>query len=199
LNRREAIEVFVRHRGEAPVIVGPGVSGRALYELGPKPATLYNMELGYAAAMCLGLAAALPKERVFALEGDGSMLMGLGTLTTVARYRIPNLVILVIDNGQYLSSGAVPSATATGSDLVAIAKGAGIEHAERVRDPAALDAVLRRAATTDGPHFIVAAVDPETLASLGEYRALPFDIVESAIRFRRSLEERGLVPTIWAI
>jgi thiamine pyrophosphate-dependent acetolactate synthase large subunit-like protein len=174
VNRREAIEVFVRHRREAPVIVGPGVSGRALYELGPKDATLYNMELGYAAAMCAGLAAALPKERVFAVEGDGSMLMGLGTLTTVARYRLRNLVILV-------------------------AKGAGIEHAERVRDPAALDAALRRALATDGPHFIVAAVDPETLASLGEYRALPFDIVESAVRFRRSLEERGLVPTIWAI
>ena len=162
----------MRHRGESPTIVGPGVSGRALYELAPKPATLYNMELGYAAAMCLGVASALPKERVFALEGDGSILMGLGVLTTVARYRPRNLVILVIDNGQYLSSGAVPTATATGTDLAAIAKGAGIEHAERVRDPAALDAALRRAVTTDGPHFIVAAVDPEALASLGEYRAV---------------------------
>ena len=199
MNRREAIEVFVRHRGEAPVIVGPGVSGRALYELGSRPATLYNMELGYPSAMCLGLALALPGERVFALEGDGSMLMSLGTLTTVARYRPRNLVILVIDNGQYLTSGAMPSATATGSDLAAIGKGAGIERAERVRDPAALDAALRRATTSDGPHLIVAQVEAEDPATLGQYRALPFDIVESAIRFRRSLEERGLVPTIWAI
>ena len=199
MNRRAATEVFVRYRGDAPAVVGPGVGGRLVYELGSQPATLYNMELGYPAAMCLGLALALPSQRVFALEGDGSMLMSLGTLTTIARYRPRNLVVLVIDNECYFTTGAVPSATASGSDIAAMAKGAGIQNAETVRDPAALDAALRRATSGDGPFLIVAKVEPDDPSQLGQYRAMPFDIVESAIRFRRSLEDRGLVPTIWAI
>ena len=55
MNRGEMLEVFARYRGDAPVIVGPGICGRILYTIGHHPATIYNMELGYAAAMCVGL------------------------------------------------------------------------------------------------------------------------------------------------
>jgi len=199
MNRREAIEIFARHRGDAPVIVGPTFGGRVLFDVAHRPATLYNMELGYPTAMCLGLALSLPNERVFALEGDGSLLAGLGVLTTVARYRPRNLVIVVIDNGVYATTGAMISATAQGADLVAIGRGAGIHRVERASDPAALDAALRRALSEDGPHLIVAATAPDNPAAAGQARAMPFDIVESAMRFRRSLEERGLVPPIWAV
>lgn len=199
MNRREALVVLTKYRGDSPAIVGPSVGGRLLYEIDPRPATLYNMELGYPAAMCLGLALALPGERVFALEGDGSMLAGLGVLTTIARYRPKNLIVFVMDNRRYVTAGSLDSATASGADLAAIGRGAGIEQTVRVSDPVALDDALQRATTTDGPFLIVADVDPEDFATLGTYRAMPFDIVESAVRFRRHLEDRGLVPTLWAI
>jgi sulfopyruvate decarboxylase subunit beta len=199
MNRRDAIEVFARYRGDAPVIVGPGVSGRLLYEIDHRPATIYNMELGYPVAMCLGLAFALPDERVCALDGDGSLLMSLGVLTTIARYRPPNLVLLVLDNRVYLSTGALPSATAYGADLAAIGRGAGLEHAESVADVAALERALARASAEPGPWLIVAQIEAQDRVSPGGYRAMPFDIVESAIGFRRNLVDRGLVQPLWAI
>jgi sulfopyruvate decarboxylase subunit beta len=199
MNRREVIEIFARYRGESPVIVGPGVSGRILFDIDHQPATIYNMELGYPTSMCLGLALALKGERVFSLEGDGSLLVGLGVLTTIARYRPRNLVVLVIDNRIYSTTGSMPSATATGTDLAAIGRGAGMEKVERVGDTEALDRSLKLATTTDGPFLIVADVEPDTPSLFANARAMPFDIVESAIRFRRNLEDRGLVPPIWAV
>jgi sulfopyruvate decarboxylase subunit beta len=199
MNRREALEIFARYRGDAPVIVGPSWGGRILFDTDHRDATIYNMELGYPTAMCLGLALALPGERIFALEGDGSMLAGLGALATVARYRPRNLAILVIDNGVYATTGAMKSATATGTDIAAVGRAAGIAAAERVLDANALATALARATREDGPFLIVAEVEPDDPATAGQARAMPFDIVEAAIRFRRVLEERGLVPTIWAV
>ena len=199
MNRRDAIEVFARYRGDAPVIVGPGVSGRLLYEIDHRPATIYQMELGYPAPMCLGLAFALPGERVYALDGDGSLLMSLGVLTTIARYRPSNLTVLVLDNRLYLSTGALPSATASGADLAAIGRGAGLEHAETVADAAALERALARTTRESGPFLIVAQIEAQDRVGPGGYRAMPFDIVESAIRFRRDLVDRGLVEPLWAI
>jgi sulfopyruvate decarboxylase subunit beta len=199
MNRAEMLEIFARHRGESPVIVGPGICGRILYKINHHPATIYNMELGYAGAMCLGLALSLPGERIFALEGDGSMLMAAGLFSTVARYRPKNLVVVVIDNRAYVTTGAMASATASGTDLAAMARGAGMDQVERVADAASLELSLKRATTIDGPHLIVVDVEPDEMADLGKYPAMPFDIVESAIRFRRNLEDRDLVPPIWAV
>jgi thiamine pyrophosphate-dependent acetolactate synthase large subunit-like protein len=199
MNRRDVIEAFARRRGDAPVIIGPGVSSRMLYETDHRPATIYQMELGYAVPMCLGLAFALPDERVYALDGDGSLLMSLGVLTTIARYRPPNLVVLVLDNRVYLSTGALPSATASGTDLAAIGRGAGLEHAETVADLPALERALDTAAAESGPFLIVSQVEAQDRVSPGGYAAMPFDIVESAIGFRRNLVDRGLVQPLWAI
>ena len=199
MNRRETLEIFARHRGDAPVIVGPSWGGRILFDIDHRDATIYNMELGYPTAICLGLALALPQQRIFALEGDGSMLAGLGVLATVARYRPRNLAILVVDNGVYATTGAMKSATTTGTDIAAVGRAAGIAAAERVADTNALATALSRAARDDGPFLIVAEVEPDDPKTASQARAMPFDIVEASIRFRRVLEERGLVPTIWAV
>ena len=71
MNRRELLEVFARYRGNAPVVTGPSFGGRVLREVAHEPATLYNMELAYPTAVCLGLALALPDQHVYAVEGDG--------------------------------------------------------------------------------------------------------------------------------
>ena len=82
------------------------------------------MDMGYATAICLGLALAVPTERVVALEGDGSALAGLGVLSTIGRYAPPNLVVVVFHNGVYAScgDGRVPTAAAATTDLAAVAR-----------------------------------------------------------------------------
>ncbi|MFB7574827.1 thiamine pyrophosphate-dependent enzyme [Streptomyces sp. NPDC056165] len=152
------------------------------------------MELAYPTALCLALALALPEQRVHAVEGDGSMIAGMATLTTVARCAPPNLVVLVINNRSFASTGAQPMAEADAADLVAIARGSGIAEAVRARDVAEVEAALSRAATTPGPHFVVADTEPEEVRTAGSSQAYPFDIVEAAVVFRRALEDRGLVP-----
>lgn len=198
MNRREALEVFARYRGDSPAVTGPSFGGRILQEVAHEPATIYNMELAYPTPMCFGLALALPEQRVFAVEGDGSMVAGLASLTTVGRYAPPNLVIIVINNRSYASTGGQPTAEAW-VDLVQIAQGAGIKSAVQVGDVAGVDGALRRAVETAGPHFVVIDVEPENVKSAGKSKAYPFDIVEASITFRRTLEDRGLVPTIWAV
>jgi len=199
MTRQEVLEIFARYRGESPAITGPSFGGRILYTLDHRPATLYNMELGYPTAMFLGLAMCLPNERVFVIEGDGSMLAGLSVLTTIGRYRPRNLIVIVVDNRAYVTTGSVPSATAGGADLVAMAKGAGIEKAFRAADLGAFEQCMKRSIAEDGPFFIVADIEKEDMASIGKSKAMPFDIVESCVRFRRTLEDRGLVPPIWSV
>ena len=199
MTRQEVLEIFARYRGESPAITGPSFGGRILYTVDHRPATLYNMELGYPTAMFLGLALCLPTERVFVIEGDGSMLAGLSVLTTIGRYRPRNLVVIVVDNRAYVTTGSVPSATAGGADLVAMAKGAGIEKAFRAADLGAFEQCMKRSIAEDGPFFIVADIEKEDMASIGKSKAMPFDIVESCVRFRRTLEDRGLVPPIWSV
>jgi sulfopyruvate decarboxylase subunit beta len=199
MTRQEVLEIFARYRGESPAITGPSFGGRILYTVDHRPATLYNMELGYPTAMFLGLALCLPTERVFVIEGDGSMLAGLSVLTTIGRYRPRNLVVIVVDNRAYVTTGSVPSATAGGADLVAMAKGAGIEKAFRAADLGTFEQCMKRSIAEDGPFFIVADIEKEDMASIGKSKAMPFDIVESCVRFRRTLEDRGLVPPIWSV
>lgn len=199
MKRREALEVFVRYRGDSPAVTGPSFGGRILHDVDHRKATIYNMELAYAVPLSMGVALSLPQERVYALEGDGSMIAGLASLTSVARYGPANLVILVFNNRSWATTGAQPTAAASGGGLTEIATAIGIRSAARVRDVGGLDSALRRAVDTEGPHFIEVEIEDEDVRTAGGAPAYPFDIVEAAITFRRSLEDRGLVPTIWAV
>src|SRR5690606_13660282 len=130
----------------------------------------------------------------------GSMLAGMSTLATIARYSLANLTILVMNNRSYPSTGSIPTATGDGKvDLAAAATGFGIDHAVTVDDDADLDANLKLARTCGGRSFIVVQLDPEDVRTSSKSPALPFDIVEATIGFRRDFEDRGLVPTIWAV
>lgn len=199
MKRREALEVFARYRGDSPAITGPSFGGRILHDVDHRPTTIYNMELAYPTPMCLGLALALPQQRVFAVEGDGSMIAGLASLTTVGRYQPRNLVVVVINNRSFASTGAQPTAAAFDGDLVALAKAAGIRSSVAVDTVEGVEDAMRVAIAEDGPHLVVMEVEPEDVKSAGQSKAYPFDIVEAAIVFRRALEDRGLVPTIWAV
>jgi len=194
VNRREAIEALVAERRGGPVITGPGASSGTLYSLRHEPTTIYNMELGYAAAMCLGVALAAPSEWVVAVEGDGSMVAGLPVLATIGRHRPPNLTVLVLDNGVYgTGSGDEPTPTACGTDLVAAARACGIPAGRvvAVADPGSLREVLERARREPGPWVVVASIDRSD-ARPGPGRPRPeVDVVESGIAFYRAMRDRA--------
>jgi sulfopyruvate decarboxylase subunit beta len=110
------------------VVTNLGSTMHEWISLRPSRANLYNMNLGQCTPVALGLALALPQRRVIALDGDGNLLMNLASLADVAYRKPENLKICVFDNQAYESPGGMPTATAHGVDLAAIAKGCGIER-----------------------------------------------------------------------
>ena len=117
--------------------------------------------MGLTVSVGLGLAGARPQNRVLVITGDGDMLMGMGSLATVAQIQPRNLAIVVLDNEMFGETGGQPTHTAGVTDLSAIAKGAGIPKTGTIRDEAALQAALPHIHEDDGPVFYVAKVSAE--------------------------------------
>src|SRR6478672_5984874 len=135
MKRIDALETIYPDLQGCAVITIMGAVAVELYSLGHRPNFFYlEHAMGLASSMGLGVALAQPDRPVVVIDGDGSLLMNLGTLTTLARYAPPNLTHLVFDNESLLSVGGFPTATSTGSDLAAIARGAGIERSRMVTD-----------------------------------------------------------------
>jgi len=193
----DVIREFVRLRNDAAVIFGPSKNCGVLYNEEHHPATIYNMELGYPTAIALGLALAMPEQRVVAIEGDGSMLAGIGVLSTMARYEAPNLVVLLMNNRTYgsVGQGDNETAAATGLDLVAVARASGLkkENVVEVDDIESFRSSLKIAMSESGPWVICANTDrykPDIIQS----PPMPGqDLVESSIFFRREMMARGCV------
>ena len=159
LDRRELCRAVLADRGDMLVIAGLGAPAWDITAVGD---CAQNLPLwggmGGAAMMGLGLALAQPQRKVLVITGDGEMLMGLGSLATIAVKAPPNLAILVLDNEHYGETGMQETATRHGVDLVAIAKGAGFKRTMHVTQPGEL-AALRAAIQTDGCLFALAKVD----------------------------------------
>src|SRR5882672_10310685 len=116
------------------VVTIMGAVAAELQSLGHRPNFFYLQHaMGLASSTGLGLALCLPHQKVVVFDGDGSLLMNLGGLTTLARYRPANLVHVIFDNESLLSVGGFPTATATGTDLEGIARAAGIPTVLTVR------------------------------------------------------------------
>ena len=110
------------------VVTNLGNTAHEWYTVRPSRANLYGMKLGECTPVALGLALALPKRRVIALDGDGNLLLNLVSLADTAYQKPANLRIIVFDNEAYESPGGMPTATAHGVDLVQVAKGCGIQR-----------------------------------------------------------------------
>ena len=149
-----------RLRPEAAVIGGIGTTNFDLWAAGPRDRNFYMLgSMGLAVPIALGVALAQPGTRVIALEGDGSILMQLGALATVAQRAPRNLGVLVMDNGCYQITGAQPTATADRADIEAIARGCGINRCATISGLDELDRELDEALAGDGPWLIVAKTD----------------------------------------
>ena len=160
MNRLDATRRLVAALGDGgdPVIASLGHPAYDLYAAGDRPANFYTWgSMGLASSIGLGLAMARPELRVFVLDGDGSLLMNLGSLATIGWVKPSNLVVIVWDNQEYATTGGQDTATAHGADLEAAARAMGIE-AETVRSVESFDAAIGRARVDPGPRVIVAKV-----------------------------------------
>src|SRR5579885_2663952 len=144
--RYEAIETIYPDLRDHIVVTIMGAVAAELYTAGHRPNFFYlEHAMGLASSMGLGIALAIPRHKVIVLDGDGSLLMNLGTLSTLARYRSANLLHLVFDNESLLSVGGFPTATATGTDLAGIARASGVPRVAEAGDPDTLRAAVREA------------------------------------------------------
>jgi sulfopyruvate decarboxylase subunit beta len=162
MNRLEAMQAVAAARSNAVAVTGPGANAGLLYEWADAPATIYNMEMGYATAVGLGIALARPRRRVLVIEGDGSFYAGATVLSTVWRLKPDNLVVVVLDNAVWgTGDGREPTATAFGVDLGRLARASGWDekHVHQAINADELRAVLSSALRGGGPHFIVGKTD----------------------------------------
>jgi thiamine pyrophosphate-dependent acetolactate synthase large subunit-like protein len=147
------------HHDEA-VIGGIGYTNFDLWAAGRRPQNFYMLgSMGLAAPIALGVALAQPQRKVIALEGDGSILMQLGSLATIAGRQQKNLAVVIMDNGTYQITGGQATATEFGADIVAIARGAGIEQSTWAADEGAFEELIDLAIREDGPWLIGCRID----------------------------------------
>jgi thiamine pyrophosphate-dependent acetolactate synthase large subunit-like protein len=161
LNRKDLTRRLVGKLKDEAVVAGIGNTNFDLYAVGHRPQNFYMLgSMGLACPIALGVALAQPERGVIALEGDGSILMALGCLTTIGMMKPRNLTIVIMDNGIYQITGKQPSATQRSADIVAIARGAGIES-EWVRDERHFEQLLDRRLDQGGPILLAAKIDDQ--------------------------------------
>ena len=183
--REEALKTVYPRLKDQVVVTIMGAVAVELYNLGHQPNFFYlEHGMGLASSMGLGLAVSLPGEKVTVLDGDGSVLMNLGSLSTLARYRPPNLTHWIFDNESLLSVGGFPTATGTGTDLAGIAEKAGAEHVVVANTVEAVDDAFAEASERQGLSVIVSKVEAVGPSSF----AMDIGLLENRFEFARYLQ-----------
>ena len=171
---------------EEAVIGGIGNTNFDLWAAGHRPQNFYMLgSMGLAFPIALGVALAQPDRRVFALEGDGSLLMQLGALATIATLKPKNLILVVMDNGIYQITGAQPTPAASVADIVAIAIGAGLANSAWAADEEDFERLVDAAMSATEPSLIAVRIDDKP--GVGTTRRDPVQIRE---RFMHGLGVR---------
>jgi sulfopyruvate decarboxylase subunit beta len=184
VKRSECLAAVYDDLAECAVVTIMGAVAVELYALGHRPNFFYlEHAMGLASSMGLGVAVSQPHRKVVVLDGDGSVLMNLGGLTTLARYAPPNLTHIVFDNESLLSVGGFPTATATGTDLAGIAAAAGIADSRQVTDVEQFAEAARAGIAADHLAFVNAKVDAVGPASFH----MDLHLLENRFAFARAL------------
>ncbi len=163
---------------EEAVIGGIGNTNFDLWGAGHRPQNFYMLgSMGLAFPIALGVALAQPQRRVFALEGDGSLLMQLGCLSTIATLKPKNLTMVVMDNGVYQITGAQPTPAAAATDLVAVAIGCGLSNSAWAADEEDYDRLIEQSLSASEPTLIGVRIDDKP--GVGATRRDPVQLRES--------------------
>ena len=168
IDRTEASKYLVSKLTDELVVTSLGNEKYDLRSSGERNRNFYNWNaMGMASSMGLGMAMARPDLRVIVYDGDGSLLMNLGSLATIALREPRNLIHIVWDNRSYAMTGGQPTATAYRTDLAAIARGAGYPKVERVETFEQFKSAADRALVEPGPWFIHCLMQEKPIAGGG--------------------------------
>ncbi len=183
--RIDALQAIYPELENRIVVTIMGAVAAELYTIGHRPNFFYlEHSMGLASSMGLGIALSMPQHKVIVLDGDGSLLMNLGTLSTMARYKPGNLLHIVFDNESLLSVGGFPTATATGTDLAGIARASGVPSVTEASTLESLSKSVHDALASDTLTTIISkveAIGPKTF-----HMDLP--LLENRFQFKRALE-----------
>src|SRR5438105_1920642 len=183
--REDALKTIYPELEERIVVTIMGAVAAELYTLGHRHNFFYlEHAMGLASSMGLGIALAMPEHKVIVIDGDGSLLMNLGTLSTLARYKPGNLLHVVFDNESLLSVGGFPTATSTGTDLAGIARASGVPCVMEAHTPESLKAAVTEVLSSNTLTTIVSKV--EAVGPKSFHMDLP--LLENRFQFKRCLE-----------
>jgi len=185
MKRYDCLQAIVPHFGEELVVTNLGAVRHEWQALRPHAGNYHLQNLGLTSSMALGLALALPHRKVMAFDGDGSLLLNLGSLATIANQHPRNLVHIVFDNECYESSRGAPTATAGQADLAAIARGCGFANVITARTLAEFSEGFVRGFKDNDLYFILAKVE----AGAGDVPAAALDSQENKYLFVRYIEK----------
>ena len=186
MRRLDAMQAVYPQLDACVVVTIMGAVAAELQSIGHKPNFFYLQHaMGLASSLGLGIALSRPDVKVVVFDGDGSILMNLGGLTTLARYRPRNLVHVVFDNESLLSVGGFPTATATGSDIAGMAAAAGVPRTATVRTMDAFTAAFTEALGANELTTLVAKVEAIGPAAF----VTDLSLLENRYQFQRYLRD----------
>ncbi|MFI6444116.1 phosphonopyruvate decarboxylase [Kitasatospora sp. NPDC050543] len=188
-DRDDLVDALVAELRDEHVLSTTGYLSRTLFNRGDRPGNFYMQgSMGHVSGIALGAALSRPEERFVVLDGDGSVLMHMGTLATVGHHAPRNLVHIVFDNQAYDSTGGQPTTSETVS-FDAIARGAGYRQVSRIGSVARLRPALRVALDAQGPALLV--VDGRVGGSPGERASSSLSVTDLSTRFGASFAAAG--------
>ncbi|HKW86907.1 MAG TPA: thiamine pyrophosphate-dependent enzyme [Nitrospiraceae bacterium] len=183
-SRSRAIEAVLGLLTDQPVIICNGFPSREAFKLRDRPTHFYMIgSMGVAPAIGLGVALAKPSKKVIVLDGDGNVLMGMGTLATIGALKPKNFVHVVLDNEVYGSTGNQPTFSRV-VRLDQVAKAVGYVNVERVREREDLVYELKDMLGKDGPSFLLVKVTEQA----EDVDRVPLEPVEITQRFKKAIE-----------
>ena len=176
--RKEAIKIAIKEIGKQPIISANGYISRDLFDVYDKPNNFYMIgSMGLASSIGLGVALKNSKKRIFVFDGDGNILMNLGSLTTISSQKPKNLIHIVFDNSIHESTGGQP----TNSNFVnieKIAKACNYNHTFKVRTENNFLKILHKIKKLKGPIMIVVKIQQSKGKKSKRVNILPVEIKE---------------------
>ena len=181
--RKEAIELCLSEIKEQSIIAANGFISRDLFNVKDKNTNFYMIgSMGLASSIGLGVALKRPKKKIFVFDGDGNILMNLGSLTTIGSLKPKNLIHVVFDNSVHESTGSQPTNTNFVS-IEKIAKACNYNHTFTVRTENSFEKILRKIKKLKGPIMIVVKIQQSNGQKSARINYEPIEIKE---RFMQS-------------
>jgi phosphonopyruvate decarboxylase len=188
MNREDAIKTIIDNlKGDEVIISTTGKTSRELFEYRierkESPHDFYTVGgMGCAASIALGIALQKSERRVFVLDGDGAVLMQMGSLATIGHYKPANFTHILFDNQSHESTGGQKTVSGT-VDFKQIALACGYSHVSNVQSKDELVNILRKIESCKGPHMITIKVQKGARENLGRPTSTPLENKESFMEF----------------